>query len=86
MVTKQEIMDHYANARARPGDDAPGICPRSVIEALDAMAEDEHGIYDMAVEFFAGSERKYLTLDEVKESIRARIDDLIADLRKTQAI
>ena len=85
MVTKQEVMDHYANARARPGDDAPGICPRSVVEALDAMAEDEYGIYDMAVEFF-GWERKYLTLDEVKESIRARIDDLIADLRKTQAI
>lgn len=85
MVTKQEVIDHYANARARPGDDAPGICPRSVVEALDAMAEDEHGIYDMAVEFF-GWERRYLSLDEVKDSIRARIDDLIADLRKIQAI
>jgi len=85
MVTKQEVIDHYANARARPGDDAPGICPRAVIEALDAMAEDEHGIYDLAAEFF-GWERRYLTLDEVKESIRARIDDLIADLKKIQAI
>ena len=86
MVTKQDVMDHYANARARPGDDAPGICPRSVMEALAGMAEDEHGIYDQALEFFVGSEREYLTLDEVKASIRAEIDDLIADLRKTQAI
>jgi hypothetical protein len=85
MVTKQEVIDHYANARARPGDDAPGICPRSVVEALDAMAEDKYGIYDMAVEFF-GWERRYLTLDEVKESVRASIDDLIAELRKIQAI
>mgnify|MGYP000886528677 CR=1 FL=1 len=85
MVRKQEVIDYYASARARPGDDAPGICPRAVIEALDAMAEDEHGIYDLAAEFF-GWERRYLTLDEVKESIRARIDDLIADLKKIQAI
>lgn len=86
MVTKQEVMDHYATARARPRDDAPGICPRSVMEALAGMAEDERGIYDQALEFFVGSEREYLTLDEVKASIRAEIDDLIADLRKTQAI
>jgi len=85
MVTKQEVMDHYANARARPGDDAPGICPRAVEEALDAMPEDEHGIYDLAPRSF-GWERRYLTLDEVKEFIRASIDDLIADLRKIQAI
>ena len=85
MVTKQEVIDHYASARARPGDDAPGICPRAVIEALDAMAEDEHGIYDIAAECF-GWERRYLSMDEVKESIRASIDDLIADLKKIQAI
>ena len=85
MVTKQDVMAHYASARARPGDDAPGFCPRAVIAALDAMAEDEHGIYDLAAEFF-GWERRYLSLDEVKESIRASIDDLIADLRKIQAI
>ena len=85
MVTKQEVIDHYANATARRGDDTPGICPRAVLAALDAMAEDEHGIYDLSAEFF-GWERRYLSMDEVKESIRASIDDLIADLRKTQAI
>ena len=84
MVTKQEVIDHYANARALPGI-GPGYCPRAVLAALDAMAEDEHGIYDLAAEFF-GWERRYLTLDEVKESIRASIDDLIADLKKIQAI
>ena len=86
MVTKQEVIDHYASARTRPGDDAPGICPRAVLEALDAMAEDEYGLYDLAFELFDGLERRYLTLDEVKVSIRASIDDLIADLRKIQAI
>lgn len=85
MVTKQEVIDYYASARARPGDDAPGFCPRVVEEALDAMAEDEHGIYDLSAEFF-GWERRYLSMDEVKEAIRASIDDLIADLQKIQAI
>ena len=85
MVTKQEVIEYYANARARPWDDAPGLCPRAVLQALDAMAEDEHGIYDLAAEFF-GWERRYLSMDEVKESIRASIDDLIADLQKIQAI
>ena len=85
MGTKQDVIDYYANATARPGDDAPGICPRAVIAALDAMAEDEHGIYDLAAEVF-GWERRYLSLDEVKESVRASIDDLIADLQKIQAI
>ena len=85
MVSKQEVIEHYANATARPGDDAPGICPRAVLAALDAMAEDEHGIYDLSAEFF-GWERRYLSMDEVKESVRASIDDLIADLKKIQAI
>ena len=85
MVTKQEVIEYYANARTRPWDDAPGVCPRAVLQALDAMAEDEHGIYDLAAEFF-GWERRYLSLDEVKESIRNSIDDLIADLQKIQAI
>ena len=85
MVTKQEVIDHYASARTRPWDDAPGVCPRAVLQALYAMAEDEHGIYDLAAEFF-GWERRYLSMDEVKESIRASIDDLIADLQKIQAI
>ncbi len=85
MVTKQEVIDHYANARARPGDGTPGICPRAVEEALDAMPEDEHGIYDVVPRSF-GWERRYLSLDEVKESIRASIDDLITDLKKIQAI
>ena len=56
-----------------------------MIAALDAMAEDEHGIYDLSAEFF-GWERRYLSMDEVKDSIRASIDDLIADLQKIQAI
>ena len=85
MVTKQEVIEHYANATTRPWDDAPGICPEVVLTALDAMAEDEHGIYDLAAEFF-GWERRYLTMDEVKESIRYSIDDLIADLQKIQKI
>ena len=85
MVTKQEVIDYYASARTRPGDDAPGICPRAVLAALDAMVEDEHGIYDLSAEFF-GWERRYLSMDEVKESIRNSIDDLIADLKKIQAI
>ena len=85
MVTKQEVIDHYANARALPGI-GPGYCPRAVLEALDAMAEDEYGLYDLAFELFDGLERRYLTLDEVKESVRASIDDQIAELRKIQAI
>ena len=76
MVRKQEVI--HTCKRACLGDDAPGIRPRAVIEALDAWQRT--GIYDIAAEFF-GWERRYLTPDEVKESIRVRIDDLIA-LRK----
>ena len=85
MVTKQEVIEYYASARARPWDDAPGLCPQVVLTVLDSMPEDEHGIYDLAAEFF-GWERRYLTMDEVKESIRNSIDDLITDLQKIQAI
>ena len=85
MVTKQEVINHYASALTRPWDDAPGVCPRAVLEVLDAMPEDKHGIYDLAPRSF-GWERRYLTLDEVKEFIRASIDDLIVDLQKIQAI
>lgn len=85
MVTKQEVIDHYANARTHPWDDGPGYCPRAVLEALDGMPEDKHGIYDLAPRSF-GWERRYLTMDEVKESIRTSIDDLIADLQKIQKI
>ena len=86
MVTKQEVIDHYANARTRPWDDAPGVCPKVVLTALDRLSEDEHGIYDLAAECLFGMKRRYLTLDEVKESIRNSIDDLIADLQKIQKI
>ena len=86
MVTKQEVIEHYASARARPWDDTPGICPEVILKVLDRMVEDEHGIYDLAAEFLFGMDRRYLTMDEVKESIRNSIDDLIADLQKIQKI
>ena len=86
MVTKQEVIEHYASARTRPWDDAPGICPEVVLKVLDGLPEDENGIYDLAAEFLFGMERRYLSMDEVKESIRYCIDDLIADLQKIQKI
>ena len=86
MEKKQEVINNYASALTRPGDDAPGICPKVVLTALDRLPEDEHGIYDLAAELLFGMKRRYLTLDEVKESIRNSIDDLIADLQKIQKI
>lgn len=80
MVTKQEVINHYA--RTHQLNDGPGICPEVVLTALDRLPEDEHGIYDLAAEFLFGMDRRYLTLDEVKESIRNSIDDLIVDLQK----
>ena len=61
----KDILGHYAYAGIFPGTGWP----------------DEQGIYDMAVEYIAGMEWRYLSPDEVKESVIARIDDLIADLR-----
>ena len=84
MITKQEVINHYA--RIHNLNDGPGICPEVVLRALDRMVEDEHGMYDLAAEFLFGMDRRYLTLDEVKESIRNSIDDLIADLEKIQKI
>ena len=86
MVTKEEVIDHYANATTRPWDDAPGICPEVVLKVLDRLPEDENGMYDLAAECLFGMERRYLSMDEVKESIRNSIDDLIADLQKIQKI
>lgn len=85
-VSKRAVMDHYAALRYRPGDDAPGLCPRSVMEALDDMVEDEVGIYDAAPEFFCGDERRYLTLEEVKAAVRDHIDEYIKDLKTTAAL
>ena len=83
MVTKQEVINHYA--RTHQLNDGPGVCPEAVLTTLNRMVEDENGIYDLAAEHLFGMKRRYLTLDEVKESIRGNIDDLIADLQKIRA-
>jgi hypothetical protein len=81
MVTKQEVMDHYAQARK---DSNCGDCSPFVMAHLSRMVEDENGLYTLISQFF--ETREYYTLEMVKEGIRADIAQYIKDLQKVAEI
>ena len=85
MVTKTQIIEMYANVRARPLDNAPGVCPRCVYEALDTMDDYEGHIYNLAIWLITGH-YQYLTLSEIQVMIRAHIDQTVKDLIKIKSI
>ena len=85
MTTKQQIIELYATARVRSLDDAPGICPRCVYEALDTMDDHEGHIYNLAIWLCTGHYH-YLTLSEIQVMIRAHIDQTVKDLIKIKSI
>ena len=85
MTTKQQIIELYANVRARPLDDTPGVCPRCVYEALDTMDDNDGHIYNLAIWMCTGHYH-YRTLSEIQVMVRAHIDQTIKDLIKIKSI
>lgn len=80
-VRRQDVIDYYADSVILKF----GHCPPVVIAALENLGEDETGIYSLAGEFIDAG-RDYMTMDRVKDTIRAHINAHIADLSKIAAV
>jgi hypothetical protein len=84
MVTKQEVMDYYAQNRK---DSNNGMCPHFVEIRLKAAPVDKDGdLYKISSYFDEGDSTTKLTLDEVKNDIRAEIRQTVVDLIKISEI
>ena len=80
-VTREEVMTYYAdNIHLNFGH-----CPQAVIDAINHLGEDSVGIYSLAGELCEGG-RQYMTMDQVKDTIRANIAAHVKDLNKIAAI
>ena len=81
MVTKTEVRNYYADKHdTRDLEIEYKICPEFVVRKLANMEEDETGLYTLVGELFG--KREYYSLEEVKESINAEIEQYIKDLQK----
>ena len=81
MVTKQEVKEYYAENRK---DSNQGMCSPFVEKFLEGIPEDKTGIYTLAGELIGT--RDYYTMDQIKNSIRAAINQYIKDLKKVTEI
>lgn len=80
-IHRQDVIDYYATSVRLNFDH----CPEAVIHAINNLGEDDVGIYSLAGELIDGP-RDYMTMDRVKETIRANITAHVKDLNKIAAI
>lgn len=84
MVTKQEVMDYYAENRK---DSNRGRCPHIVEVAIDYLGTDKDGnIINFASYIDEGDSTVLLTLEEIKNIVRNHIRQSVVDLIKISEI
>lgn len=77
-------MDYYANSRK---DSNKGMCSPFVEKAVSEFMTDDNGQIVTIVSFIdEGDSTNILTMDEIKEQIRAEIHQYVVDLIKVAEI
>jgi hypothetical protein len=64
-ITKEQVEEYYKLKLN------VSTLPTPIKDAISSFAEDEQGIFNLALILFPDKEREYLTLAEIRDSIRA---------------